>query len=48
MHWLGPYELKTVTDGGAIQLKELARIELKGMINESLLKLYKDIRPPTT
>ena len=23
MHWLGPYEVNTVTDGGVIQLKDL-------------------------
>jgi transposase InsO family protein len=23
MHWLGPYEVKTVTDGGVVQLKDL-------------------------
>jgi hypothetical protein len=23
MHWLGPYEVKTVTDGGSVQLKDL-------------------------
>jgi hypothetical protein len=42
MHWLGPYEVKNVTEGGAVQLKDLAREEIRGMINESRLKLYKD------
>jgi hypothetical protein len=23
MHWLGPYEVNTVTDGGSVQLKDL-------------------------
>jgi hypothetical protein len=23
MHWLGPYKVKTITDGGAVQLKDL-------------------------
>jgi hypothetical protein len=23
MHWLGPYEVKTVTNGGVVQLKDL-------------------------
>jgi hypothetical protein len=23
MHWLGPYEVKTVIDGGVVQLKDL-------------------------
>jgi hypothetical protein len=34
MHWLGPYEVKTITDGGSMQLKDLEGIELKGMIND--------------
>jgi hypothetical protein len=42
MHWLGPYEVKVVTDGGDIQLKDIASTDLRGMINESQLKLYKD------
>jgi hypothetical protein len=33
MHWLGPYELNIITDGGSVQLKDLVGIELKGMIN---------------
>jgi hypothetical protein len=48
MHWLGPYEVKNVIDGGSVQLKDLGGIELKGMINGSRLKLYKDDRPPST
>jgi hypothetical protein len=24
MHWLGPYEVKTIIDGGSIHLKDLA------------------------
>jgi hypothetical protein len=27
MHWLGPYEVKTVTYGGFLQLKDLESIE---------------------
>jgi hypothetical protein len=42
MHWLGPYEVKSVTDGGVVQLIDLAGIELRGMINGIRLKLYKD------
>jgi hypothetical protein len=48
MHWLGPYEVKTVTDGGVVQLKDLGGTEIRGMINGSLLKLYRDSRPPST
>jgi hypothetical protein len=39
MHWLGPYEVKYVTNGGVVQLKDLSRAELRGMINGSRLKL---------
>jgi hypothetical protein len=45
MHWLGPYEVNIVIDGGYVQLKDLGGIELKGMVNGSRLKLYKDNRP---
>jgi hypothetical protein len=45
MHWLGPYELKTITDGRSVQLKYLGGKELKGMINGSRLILYRDNRP---
>jgi hypothetical protein len=48
MHWLGPYEVKIVTEGGVVQLKYLGGTELRGMINGSRLKLYRDIRPPNT
>jgi hypothetical protein len=47
MHWLGPYKVKSITDGGDVQLKYLSGIELRGIINGSRLKLYKDSRPPT-
>jgi hypothetical protein len=45
MHWLGPYEVNTITYGGSIQLKDLGGTELKGMINGSRLKSYRDNRP---
>jgi hypothetical protein len=48
MHWLGPYEVKIVTDGGYVQLKDLAVAKIRGMINVSQMKPYKDSRPPTT
>jgi hypothetical protein len=48
MHWLGPYEVKNVIDGGAVQLKDLGETKLRGMINGSRLKLYGDSRPPGT
>jgi hypothetical protein len=42
MHWLGPYEVKSITDGGSIQLIYLVGADLRGMINGSQHKLYKD------
>jgi hypothetical protein len=35
MHWLGPYEVKSITDGGVVQLRDLSSTELRGMINGS-------------
>jgi hypothetical protein len=48
MHWLGPYEVKTITDGGVVQLKDLGGTKIRGMINGSRLKLYRDNRPLST
>ena len=45
MNWLGPYEVKTITVGGTMQLKDLGGTGLKGMVNGSRLKLYKDSQP---
>jgi hypothetical protein len=35
MHWLWPYEVKTITDGEVVQLKYLSGEKLRGMINGS-------------
>jgi hypothetical protein len=48
MHWLGPYEVETVRYGGAIQLKDFGGTKLRGTINGSRLKLYRDNQPPST
>jgi hypothetical protein len=48
MHWLGSYEVKTVTYGGVVHLKDLGCTKIRGMINGIQLKLYKDSLPPTT
>jgi hypothetical protein len=42
MHWSGPYEVKTIMDGGDVKLKDFGGMELKGMINGIRLKLYRD------
>jgi hypothetical protein len=45
MHWPGPYEIKSVTYGGVVQLKDLAEKEIQGMVNGIRLKLYRDSQP---
>jgi hypothetical protein len=35
MHWLGPYEVKSITDRGVVQLRYLVGADLRGMINGS-------------
>jgi hypothetical protein len=45
MIWIRPYEVPIFTYGGSIHLKDFGGIELKGMINGSRLKLYRDNRP---
>jgi hypothetical protein len=45
MHWLGPYQVEAITNGGVVQLKDLAGKNLRGLVNGSRLKLYQDSRP---
>jgi hypothetical protein len=42
MHWLGPYEIKSITDGGVLQLQDLEGKEIQGLVNGSQPKLYRD------
>jgi hypothetical protein len=42
MHWLGPYEVAYVTEGGVAQLKTLNGEWKGGLVNESRLTLYYD------
>ena len=42
MHWLGPYVVKEITNGGEIKLEKLDGIEVTGLINGSRLKPYFD------
>jgi predicted SnoaL-like aldol condensation-catalyzing enzyme len=42
MHWLGPYRIKFVIDGGGVHLQDLAGKEVQGLVNGSQLKLYWD------
>jgi hypothetical protein len=45
MHWLGPYEVKTIKYGGSMQLKDLGGTKLTGMVNYRKLKLWRGIQP---
>jgi len=40
MHWLGPYAIKEVTNGGAVQLVNLNGEHFPGKVNGSQLKPY--------
>ena len=40
MHWLGPYQVRHVTEGGVAILARLDGTMLPTMVNGSLLKLY--------
>ena len=46
MHWLGPYRVKHITNGGAAKLAKLNDEEIPTLVNGSRLKLYRD-NPPT-
>ena len=45
MHWLGPYQIQQVTEGGSVQLSKLDGELLPTFINGSRLKLYSDSHP---
>ena len=45
IHWLGPYQVRHVTEGGAASLVKLDGIMLPTMINGSRIKCYRD-NPP--
>jgi hypothetical protein len=45
-HWLGPYEVVYVTEGGVAQLKTLNGEWKEGLVNGSRLKLYYDNQLP--
>jgi hypothetical protein len=45
MHWLGPYQVESITNGGVVQLKYLVEMNIKGLVNGSRMKLYQDSRP---
>ena len=43
-HWLGPYVVEYVTDGGAVKFQKLDGTLLDGLVNGSWLKPYQDSR----
>ena len=45
MHWLGPYQVRHVTEGGAASLARFDGTMLPTLVNGSQLKLYRD-NPP--
>jgi hypothetical protein len=47
-HWLGPFEVSYVTEGGDVQLKTLNGEWKEGLVNGSRLKLYYDNQFLTT
>ena len=45
MHWIGPYQVRHVTEGGVASLARLDGTMLPTMVNGSRLKLYRDNHP---
>ena len=45
MHWLGHYQVKQVTSGGAVELAKLNGEIFPTLVIGSMLKLYRDIPP---
>ena len=41
-HWLGPYVIKEIIDGGAVKLENLNGTEVRGPVNGSRMKPYFD------
>jgi hypothetical protein len=45
MHWLGPYQVRHVIEGGDASLAKLDGTMFPTMVNGSRLKLYRDNHP---
>ena len=41
-HWLGPYIVMHITNGGAMQLHNLDGTPIKGLVNGCWVKPYQD------
>lgn len=46
MHWLGPYVIKDISDGGIVQLTKLNMEVFSSSINGIRLKVYRDDPTP--
>jgi len=42
MHWLDPYIIKHIIDGGEVQLEKLNEEIVQGRVNGRSLKFYRD------
>lgn len=47
MHWLGPYVIKEIMDGGIVQISKMNGEYFPGKVNKSRLKLYTGDPSPT-
>ncbi len=45
MHWLGPYVIKEITNGGVVPLVKLNGEPFLGKVNGSRLKPYTGVPP---
>lgn len=45
MHWLGPYQVKNVTNGGVVQLAKLNGEMMPTLVNGRRIQLYRDSPP---
>ena len=41
-HWLGPYIVKEINNGGVVKLEKLDGIEVRGLVNGIQLRPYYD------
>jgi len=46
-HWMGPYQVTAITDGGTVELKKLDGTLLSGKVNGIRLNQYRVNQPST-
>ena len=44
MHWLGPYAIHFINDGGVVQLQQLDGVFLQKIVRKIQLNPYRDIQ----